>query len=289
MANPSITALPEAPQRRMARDVYPVVADKWAAALGPFASEMNQAITWMGNQATDVTNFKDQAAASAKAAAKSVTDAASQVDLATTQAGNAKTSADAAKASADSAQVFAAAAGSAAGLGSLAGNAGKAIVVDANEKSVSYQDVGLRPGDYLYSAVNPGPSYLPAATGQTLNQASYPKLFARIGTLIDWSRVLSSLRDGTMIPQLPGRNGNTLVAGQQSNYVDLGFLRSLDGGNNWSTGTVSNMSGGNGYYVKQVEYFAGKFIALMNNVNSQVGYLVDPTAAATPWTYINLA
>lgn len=289
MATPTLTPFPPAPQPEQDEATFNKNAAASLLAQQNLVGEMNSALAWTGEQAAAVAAAKKAAADSQTAAGQSVSDAAAQVKLASDQAGAAKVSADAAKASADSAQVFAAAAGSAAGLGSLAGNAGKAIVVDANEKTVSYQDVGLRPGDYLYSAVNPGPSYLPAAAGQTLNQASYPKLFARIGTLIDWSRMLSSLPSGTLVPQLPGRNGNTLVAGQQSNYVDLGFLRSLDGGNNWSTGTVSNMSSGQGYFVKQVEYFAGRFIALMNNVNNQVGYLVDPTASSTQWTYTNLA
>ncbi|WP_273860947.1 hypothetical protein, partial [Pseudomonas sp. LA5] len=271
MANPSINPLPQAPNRAMARTVYPVVADAWAAAIGPWTTQVNDVVTWMGSQATDVATFKDQAAASAKAAAKSVTDASAQVDLATTQAGNAKTSADAAKASSDSAQVFAAAAGSAAGLGSLAGNAGKAIVVDANEKSVSYQDVGLRPGDYLYSSVNPGASYVPIAAGLTANQAAYPKLFARLGTLIDWTRNL-----GTYQPNPTGitaKNGNTMAVPTNE---DLVFARSLDGGGTWAKFTVNGAGAtGNGYLTRQIEFFKGTFFVSLQNQRDRLSAFSD--------------
>lgn len=289
MATPTLTPFPPAPQPEQDEATFNKNAAASLLAQQNLVGEMNSALAWTGEQAAAVAAAKKAAADSQAAAAQSVKDASAQVDLATAQAGNAKTSADAAKASSDSAQVFAAAAGSAAGLGSLAGNGGKAIVVDANEKTVSYQDVGLRPGDYLYSAVNPGPSYLLAASGQTLNQASYPKLFARIGALIDWNRVLSFVSSGNLVPQLPGRNGNTWVAGLNNLNVDLAFLRSLDGGNTWSLGTITNMGANNGYIVKSVEYFAGKYMALLNSVNNQIGYLVDPIASSTQWTYTNLA
>lgn len=281
--------LPDPASRADSKEDYSRKADALNAALYKLAKRLNVFVTWLNALIAWIVATRTAMTSSQDAAAKSVTDAAGQVKLATDQAGAAKVSADAAKASSDSAQVFAAAAGSAAGLGSLAGNAGKAIVVDASEKSVSYQDVGLRPGDYLFSAVNPGPSYLLAAAGQTLNQASYPKLFARIGALIDWSRVLSFVSSGNLVPSLPGRNGNTWVAGLNNLNVDLAFLRSLDGGNTWSLGTITNMGANNGYIVKSVEYFAGKYMALLNNVNTQIGYLVDPTASSTQWTYTNLA
>lgn len=138
MANPSITALPEAPQRRMARDTYPVVADKWAAALGPWTAEVNAVVTWMGQQVTAVSGYVTQAASSATAAAQSVTDAAAQVTAATTQANNAKGYADNAKTYRDSAQVIAASLGSQAALPAFTGHAGDFLGVNADEKTVDF-------------------------------------------------------------------------------------------------------------------------------------------------------
>lgn len=281
MALPTIRKPNVAPNRAMARDVYPVVADQWAASIGPFTEDLIVAISWMGQQVTDVTTFKDQAAASAKAAAQSVKDASAQVDLATTQAGNAKTSADAAKASADSAQVFAAAAGSAAGLGSLAGNAGKAIVVDANEKSVSYQDVGLRPGDYLYSSVNPGASYVPIAAGLTANQAAYPKLFARLGALIDWTRNLGTYQFNPT--GIFAKNGNTVAAPTNE---DLIFARSLDGGGTWAKFTINGAGAtGNGYITRQIEFFKGTFFVSLQNQRDRLWAFSDISGTSATGVY----
>lgn len=281
MALPTIRKPTVAPNRAMARDVYPVVADQWAASIGPFTEDLIAAITWMGNQVTDVASFRDQAAASAKAAAQSVVDAAAQVKLATDQAAASKASAEAAKASSDSAQVFAAAAGSAAGIGSMVGNAGKAIVVDPTEKSVSYQDVGLRPGDYLYSAANPGSSYVPANAGLTTAQSAYPKIFARIGTLIDWSKSLTSL--SVALPRQVAKKGSLWVfARPDQGSGDLMYQRSLDGGSTWQNGQITNIGTGNGYGLTGVEYFNNDFYAIINTGNySNIWKLADPSAATT--------
>lgn len=152
MANPSITALPEAPQRRMARDVYPVVADKWAAALGPWTNQVNDVVTWMGQQI-------DAAAASKKAAEDSATAAGKALTDASTQAGNAKTYADNAKAYRDSAQAIAAALGSQAALPAFAGHGGDFLGVTLDEKSVDYFP-GVQSGyqEFTSSGIFPKPT-----------------------------------------------------------------------------------------------------------------------------------
>lgn len=281
MANPSITPLPQAPNRAMARTVYPVVADAWAAAIGPWTTEVNAVVTWMGKQVDAVAASAKAASDSATAAGQAVTDAQAQVKLATDQAVASKGSAEAAKASSDSAQVFAAAAGSAAGIGSMAGNAGKAIVVDPSEKSVSYQDVGLRPGDYLYSAANPGSSYVAANAGLTTAQSAYPKIFARIGTLIDWSKSLTSL--SVVLPRQVAKKGSLWVfARPDQGSGDLMYQRSSDSGSTWQNGQVTNIGTGNGYGLIGVEYFNNDFYAVINTGNySNIWKLADPSAATT--------
>ncbi|EXX71565.1 hypothetical protein RirG_077360 [Rhizophagus irregularis DAOM 197198w] len=97
MANPSITALPEAPQRRMARDVYPAVADKWAAALGPWTTQVNDVVTWMGQQVDLVASYPAAAAKSAKDASDSAVAAGQSLLETTNQAKSAAASAAAAQ------------------------------------------------------------------------------------------------------------------------------------------------------------------------------------------------
>lgn len=131
MANPTITALPEAPQRRMARDVYPVVADKWAASLGPFTSEVNQVVTWMGQQV-------DAVATNAASALKASQDAA-------TSSKSASDSASAASTSAGQAQTYAVAAQAAAGAPAIANKADQVLSVNANATGVEWRVTAPRP------------------------------------------------------------------------------------------------------------------------------------------------
>lgn len=268
--------LPDPASRADSKEDYSRKADALNAALYRLAKRLNVFVTWLNALITWIVATRTAMTSSQEAAAKSVTDAAGQVKLATDQAGAAKVSADAAKASADSAQVFAAAAGSAAGLGSLAGNAGKAIVVDANEKSVSYQDVGLRPGDYLYSSVNPGASYVPIAAGLTANQAAYPKLFARLGTLIDWTRNLGAYQPNPT--GITAKNGNTIAVPTNE---DLVFARSLDGGGTWAKFTVNGAGAtGNGYLTRQIEFFKGTFFVSLQNQRDRLSAFSDISGAS---------
>ncbi len=281
MATPTLTPFPPAPQPEQDEATFNKNAAASLLAQQNLVGEMNNALAWTGEQAAAVAAAKKAAADSQTAAGQSVSDAAAQVKLASDQAVASKASADAAKASADSAQVFAAAAGSAAGLGSLAGNGGKAIVVDANEKTVSYQDVGLRPGDYLYSAANPGSSYVAANAGLTTAQSAYPKIFARIGTLIDWSKSLTSL--SVVLPRQVAKKGSLWVfARPDQGSGDLVYQRSSDSGSTWQTGQVTNIGTGNGYGLIGVEYFNNDFYAVINTGNySNIWKLADPSAATT--------
>lgn len=131
MANPTINALPEAPQRRMARDVYPAVADKWAAALGPWTTQVNDVVTWMGQQV-------DAVSTNAAAALKSSKDAAASSTAASG-------SADSAANSASQAQTYAAAAGAAAGAPSISGKADYMYSVNAAGNGTEWRAAPLRP------------------------------------------------------------------------------------------------------------------------------------------------
>lgn len=93
---PEQPLLPPAPQRQMASNVYPVVADTWAAAIGPWTVQLNVVTRWVATQVNAAEEYKIAAASSAiaadesaRSAAKSAGDAtsngAAQVDLAKQQ------------------------------------------------------------------------------------------------------------------------------------------------------------------------------------------------------------
>lgn len=262
--------LPDPAARADAKEDYARKADALNAALYKLAKRLNVFVAWLNALIAWIVATRTDMATSQDAAAQSVKDAAGQVKLATDQALASKGSADAAKASSDSAQVFAAAAGAAIGVGSLAGNAGKALVVDPGEKTTSFQDVGLRPGDYLYSAVNPGPSYVPIAAGLTANQAAYPKLYARLGGLIDWTRNLGTYQASST--GIYARNGNVIAVPTGD---DRTFSRSIDGGATWAKYIITNMTTGNGYTSRQIEYFKGYFFLKVTAVNGYLYALSD--------------
>jgi len=218
MANPSITALPEAPQRRMARDVYPVVADKWAAALGPWTTQVNAVVTWMGNQVDAVAASAKAASDSATAASQAVTDAQAQVKLATDQAVASKGSADAAARQLSSTETVAAAVRAQVNLPSLVGKAGQYWRVAADEKTLELVPLIIsQVGDTLVSTQAPDNTWVP--TGRVYSQVTYPALFAKLGVVADW--VLSQ--------QLVGNVPNNYA------YPDMvfgnGLFVALDSGN----------------------------------------------------------
>ncbi|SHM46543.1 hypothetical protein SAMN05216593_10142 [Pseudomonas asturiensis] len=111
MAIPVVTPLPRAPSRADGQEAFNQYADPFIAAMPPMVVQVNASLTWIGQQVTAIEGY------------------------AATVSGNVA----AAKASADSAAAIAAAIGSQAGLPSMAGNARRALAVNANETGVSYQ------------------------------------------------------------------------------------------------------------------------------------------------------
>jgi hypothetical protein len=109
---PVVDQLPTAPNRGMSSAQYPVIADAWAAKIGPWTTQVNALTVWMGQVVDSGFSARDAAIAAANAAALSATAAndskvaaaqqvglaAAQVTLATTQATNAANSAAAAEA-----------------------------------------------------------------------------------------------------------------------------------------------------------------------------------------------
>lgn len=136
MAIPKITPLPPAPSRQDAPDDFTSKADAFVSAQVTLVTETNASIDGINSTTTqlgqDITQAKNDIAGSVSAASSSATTA-------TNAATAAKNSQDAAKASEQSAATYAAAAGDAAGLPALAGNAGKVLTVDNDEQGVSFQ------------------------------------------------------------------------------------------------------------------------------------------------------
>ncbi|WP_341522216.1 hypothetical protein AABC73_01860 [Pseudomonas sp. G.S.17] len=128
MAIPAaIPTPPPSPSRADGPEGFSPKADATIAYLPVMVAATNLTVTWM-NETIDVV-------ALARAGAVQAADAASQSRIAAAQ------SAADALAYRNSAQAAAAAAGSAAGLPSLVGNAGKALVVSDDEQSVAFKDL----------------------------------------------------------------------------------------------------------------------------------------------------
>lgn len=262
MANPSITALPDAPQRRMARDVYPVVADKWAAALGPWTTQVNAVVTWMGNQV-------DAIAASAKAASDSATAAGQALTEASTQAGNAKTSADAASRSLTSTETVAAAVRAQINLPSLVGQKGKFWVVNDDEKTLGLQQLTINQvGDTIISTQAPDSTWVP--TGGIYLQSLYPALFAKLGRVPDFrDDQISTFFPDTFYPYSIAASGNNLVmTGYAPNQSRPEVRVSSDNGATWVVSTTNITSYatayGNNTFVA-VGYNSGSVVVSTNN------------------------
>ncbi len=171
---PLLTPLPPAPLPTDAEAVFDAKAGASLTAQADMVAEVNTSLTWQAGATADTKGYKEAAATSAGSAASSATASASS---ATSSAGSATASAT----SANSAQVSAAAAGSAAGLPSLVGNGGKALVAKLDETGVEFKSVGQQVGDMLVTASAPGATYLP--TNTVYLQSSYPELFAKLGVL----------------------------------------------------------------------------------------------------------
>lgn len=260
MANPSITALPDAPQRRMARDVYPVVADKWAAALGPWTTEVNAVVTWMGQQIDAAAASKKAASDSATAAGQAVSDAQAQVKLATDQAVASKASADSSAASLASNQAIAQAVKAATGLPQII-MPGAVIrqKLDGSGNVEYWNLVVSQVGDTVLSTQAPDPTWI--LTGATYPQNSYPALYAKLGKLPDFRDdqiTTSGLPSGsaTISAGMPAYGGGTLlVMGVVSATNSYAFHYSKDLGATWAS--VNKPAN---YYVNALVFGNGVFV-----------------------------
>lgn len=260
MALPTIRKPTVAPSRKMARDVYPIVADEWAASIGPFTDDLIAAITWMGNQVTDVASFRDQAAASAKAAAQSVSDAAAQVKLATDQAVASKGSADSAAASLASVKVVAQAVDASAGLPptNLPGGVLRQKP-DGSGAKEWWLPILSQVGDTIISTQAPNTDWVP--TGSVYPQSLYPNLFAKLGKIPDFRDdqfQTFGYPGGSTIGVGDWAYGNGVLFGMgiPASINTFSIFYSRDLGATWAVlGKAAN------YYVNQIAFGNNVFVA----------------------------
>lgn len=140
------------------------------------------------------------------------------------------------------AQLYAAAAGAAAGVPALAGNAGKALIVKPDESGMEWGDAAQSIGDILLTARDPGPTYLPADGGVYL-QSAYPDLFAEIGLYGGepanaWGAITTGL----------GANPIGVASDQNGVWV-MGYqtlARSVDNGQTWGPVSLPAVDAGAG-------------------------------------------
>lgn len=184
MTIPQVTPLPPAPNRRQSRNDYPITADTWAAALGPYTDQLNAF-------AAELNPLVPSLAAAGPNAAR-------------------------AEAAAQQAQTYAAAAGAAAGVPALVGNKGKALVVSQDEKTVQFGDVGQKIGDILITANDPGATYLPA-NGSVFGQSNFPELFKKIGIIGD--TINADYKAGWNVPGVPALAAGRFAYDWNSTYA----------------------------------------------------------------------
>ena len=101
---PVVEQLPTAPNRGMSSSTYPIIADAWAAKIGPWTTQVNVATVWVGVQIDLALEYKNAAAQSAQFAAAAAdraeavdTNVSEQVEEAAAYAAAAKASATAAE------------------------------------------------------------------------------------------------------------------------------------------------------------------------------------------------
>lgn len=87
MPTPQITPLPEAPNRRDAPSTFAARADAWVAALGTFATQVNDMATWIADQIALALSYRDAASTSATNASTSAANAAASAQTAVAAAG----------------------------------------------------------------------------------------------------------------------------------------------------------------------------------------------------------
>ncbi|KFE50152.1 hypothetical protein [Pseudomonas syringae] len=135
---PVLSTLPPPPLPSDAEAVFDAKAGASLTAQVVMVTEINAALSWTATQVNAAEGYKNAAATSAGNAADSAALAGQQVGLAADQVDLAVTARQGAESAATNAQTYAAAAGAAAGLPSLAGNALRVLGVNPNELGVSW-------------------------------------------------------------------------------------------------------------------------------------------------------
>ncbi|WP_341523005.1 hypothetical protein AABC73_07065 [Pseudomonas sp. G.S.17] len=281
---PVIEQLPTAPNRGMSSAQYPIIADAWAAKIGPWTTQVNATTVWMG-QAVDLTySARDAAAASAAAALASAGASSGAM-------GAAQAARDAAAAFANSAALSAAAAGSAAGLPAVAGHAGQALVVRQDESGFELAVLGQAIGDLLITSRTPDASYLPA-DGSVFSQSAYPLLFGQVGLISDLTR---AVRTAITMPSSTYWTGMAYGAGR---FVAItgSSIPTANGQNGQATAVSTDgltwTAGGSlpiGAYWRYVRWCNNKFIATYNRNGSGVGSTTCAVSSdGLTWTSVTL-
>jgi hypothetical protein len=225
--------------------VFDAKAGASLTAQAVMVGEVNTALAWQADSMTATAGSMTAAASSAAAAASSATAAAGSVVSAQAQVGLAATQAGNAAASANSAQVAAAAAGSAAGLPSVVGHGGQALVAKKDESGFELKALDQAIGDVLITTRTPDATYLLPDT--VYSRAAYPELFSIVGSTEDKNDA------GNFSISSSGQGGNTyfrsVACGKDNLMIAVGFtgnnasaaIKSIDGGATWSV--ISSISG----------------------------------------------
>jgi hypothetical protein len=242
---PLLTPLPPAPLPTDAEAVFDAKAGASLTAQAVMVGEVNTALAWQADSMTATAGSMTAAASSAAAAASSATAAAGSVVSAQAQVGLAVAQAGNAAASANSAQVAAAAAGSAAGLPSVVGHGGQALVVRKDEGGFELKALDQAIGDVLITTRTPDATYVLPDT--IYAQGAYPELFGNVGTLaatndaFNWvvttTPSVFSSGVGTVQSMACGKDNLIIAVGGKSSAQsgDGIAIKSMDGGQTWSS------------------------------------------------------
>lgn len=255
-----ISPLPDAPLITDSPAVFNDKAFPFAQSLDPFGDQINTiAIATNTNAvaakegATASASSASASAASAVTAAGSVTAAAAQVTLAV--------------AAKDSAEVAAAAAGAAAGLPTLTGNAGKALIVNPTANGVLWGSAGLEVGGVYQGAKKPTVGVW-LDTGAIYLQSSYPTLFTALGLVpgvAPWTQRTQAALTGTR--GLAYGNGMYVAVGLNGSSAAVGAT-SPDGVT-WTALVISA--------IQAIIFANGMFVAVGTNT-------VQTSTNGTTWT-----
>lgn len=233
---PLLTPLPPAPLPTDAEAVFDAKAGASLTAQAVMVGEVNTALNWQADSMATSLSYQSAAVGSATAAAGSASSAAGQVALAAEQVTLAITQASNAAQSATNAQTYAAAAGAASGIPSLADHdAFDVLQINSAKNGVQWGKAGQSVGDTLVTGRNPGSTYAQANRVSYL-QSAYPDLYALVGAIVDTDRVL--LTTSVLNPSFPTESiqdmadsGSLIVA----IVASTAFLyTSIDNGVTWT-------------------------------------------------------